>query len=119
MRRSLIYFWRINLAVVLGVAVATAVLTGALIVGDSVRGSLRDLSLSRLGKIDHALVSERFFARVWSAISSVNSTLRMLYRLLVWVEQLFTRNRIRGLLAFKFRVLTIALQICLIKYCPS
>ncbi len=45
----------------LGVAVATAVLTGALIVGDSVRGSLRDLSLSRLGKIDHALVSERFF----------------------------------------------------------
>ncbi|MCY4352269.1 MAG: ABC transporter permease, partial [Gemmatimonadetes bacterium] len=42
-------------------AVATAVLTGALIVGDSVRGSLRDLSLSRLGKIDHALVSERFF----------------------------------------------------------
>ena len=61
MRRSLIYFWRINLAVALGVAVATAVLTGALIVGDSVRGSLRDLSLSRLGKIDHALVSERFF----------------------------------------------------------
>ena len=60
MRRSLIYFWRINLAVMLGVAVATAVLTGALIVGDSVRGSLRDLSLSRLGKIDHALVSERF-----------------------------------------------------------
>ena len=45
----------------LGVAVATAVLTGALIVGDSVRGSLRDLSLSRLGKIDHALLSERFF----------------------------------------------------------
>ncbi len=45
----------------LGVAVATAVLTGALIVGDSVRGSLRDLSLSRLGKIDHALVSGRFF----------------------------------------------------------
>ena len=61
MCRSLIYFWRINLAVMLGVAVATAVLTGALIVGDSVRGSLRDLSLSRLGKIDHALVSERFF----------------------------------------------------------
>ena len=61
MRRSLIYFWRINLAVVLGVAVATAVLTGALIVGDSVRGSLRDLSLSRLGKMDHALISERFF----------------------------------------------------------
>lgn len=61
MRRSLIYFWRMNLAVLLGVAVATAVLTGALLVGDSVRGSLRELSLDRLGKIDHALVSERFF----------------------------------------------------------
>lgn len=61
MLRSLTYFWRINLAVAVGIAVATAVLTGALIVGDSVRGSLKDLSLSRLGKIDHALVSERFF----------------------------------------------------------
>jgi len=50
-----------NLAVVLGVGVATAVLTGALLVGDSVRGSLRALALDRLGKIDQALVSERFF----------------------------------------------------------
>ncbi|MCZ6634912.1 MAG: FtsX-like permease family protein, partial [bacterium] len=61
MRRSLTYYWQIHLAVVLGVGVATAVLTGALLVGDSVRGSLRDLSLDRLGKIDHALLSERFF----------------------------------------------------------
>ena len=61
MRRSLIYFWRIQLAVLLGAAVATAVLTGALLVGDSVRGSLRDLTLDRLGRIDYALASERFF----------------------------------------------------------
>ena len=61
MRRSLNYFWRIQLAVLLGAAVATAVLTGALLVGDSVRGSLRDLTLDRLGRIDYALVSERFF----------------------------------------------------------
>ncbi len=60
-RQGLIYFWRIHLAVLLGAAVATAVLTGALLVGDSVRGSLRDLTLDRLGRIDHALVSERFF----------------------------------------------------------
>ncbi|MBT5831001.1 MAG: ABC transporter permease, partial [Candidatus Latescibacteria bacterium] len=32
-----------------------------LLVGDSVRGSLRDLSLDRLGKTDQALVSARFF----------------------------------------------------------
>ncbi|MEZ6068671.1 MAG: hypothetical protein R3C10_00080 [Pirellulales bacterium] len=31
----------------LGVVVATAVLTGALVVGDSVRGSLRDLAVGR------------------------------------------------------------------------
>ena len=61
MYRSLIHFWRIHLAVLLGTAVATAVLTGALLVGDSVRGSLRDLTLDRLGRIDYALVSEQFF----------------------------------------------------------
>ncbi len=61
MHRSLIYFWRIQLALLLGVAVATAVLTGALLVGDSVRGSLHNLTLDRLGRIDYALVSERFF----------------------------------------------------------
>ena len=61
MRRSLSYFWRIQLAVLLGAAVATAVLTGALLVGDSVRGSLRNLTLNRLGRIDYALISERFF----------------------------------------------------------
>ncbi len=60
MRRSLIHYWRIHLAVLLGAAVATAVLTGALLVGDSVRGSLRDLTLERLGRIDYAWLSERF-----------------------------------------------------------
>ena len=44
------YYWRTNLAVVLGVATAVAVLAGALLVGDSVRGSLRDLVLQRLGR---------------------------------------------------------------------
>jgi ABC-type antimicrobial peptide transport system permease subunit len=50
-----------HVAVGLGVAVATAVLTGALLVGDSVRGSLRDLTLQRLGRIDSALVTDHFF----------------------------------------------------------
>ena len=59
--RSLIFHWRVHTAVVLGVAAATAVLTGALLVGDSVRGSLRGLVLDRLGKIDALLIAERFF----------------------------------------------------------
>lgn len=60
-RRSLVFRWRTHLATALAVAVAAAVLTGALLVGDSMRGSLRGLALDRLGRIDHALVSERFF----------------------------------------------------------
>lgn len=60
MRQSLIHFWRINLAVILGAAVATAVLTGALLVGDSVRGSLRQLTLDRLGNIDYLLVANEY-----------------------------------------------------------
>jgi ABC-type lipoprotein release transport system permease subunit len=59
--RSLLHHWRINCAVALGVAAATAVLTGALLIGDSMRGSLRSLTLDRLGRIDEILVVDRFF----------------------------------------------------------
>ncbi len=58
---SLRHHARSHAAVALGVAVGAAVLTGALLVGDSMRGSLRDLALDRLGRVDHALVSGRFF----------------------------------------------------------
>src|SRR5262245_32639927 len=61
--RSLIFHWRVNLAIALGVMAGTAVLTGALVVGDSVRGSLAHLTLDRLGSIDHVLVTDRFFRR--------------------------------------------------------
>ena len=60
-RRSLTHYWRTNLAVVGGVAVAVAVLTGSLLVGDSVRGSLRRLALQRLGQADLVLTSTVFF----------------------------------------------------------
>ncbi|MDP6438545.1 MAG: ABC transporter permease, partial [Candidatus Brocadiia bacterium] len=60
-RRSLGYYWRSNLAVALGVAVAVAVLAGSILVGNSVEGSLRKLALERLGRLDHALVSDAFF----------------------------------------------------------
>ena len=56
-----IYYWRTNVAVVLGVAAAVAVLAGALVVGDSVRGSLRDIALGRLGHTDQVLSSMGFF----------------------------------------------------------
>jgi len=59
--RGLGYYWRTNLAVVAGVATAVAVLAGALLVGDSVRASLRDLVLQRLGHTDDVVVSANFF----------------------------------------------------------
>ncbi len=59
--RSLTYYWRTNLAVILGVAMAVAVLAGALLVGDSVRSSLQNLFLSRLGATDFVITSPLFF----------------------------------------------------------
>lgn len=55
------YHWRTHLAVLLAVMVTSAVLTGALLVGDSMRGSLRHLLLDQLGQIDDVLVTDRFF----------------------------------------------------------
>ncbi len=60
-RLSLRYHWRMHASVCCGVVVATAVLSGALLVGDSMRGSLRDLTLDRLGRIDDVLLAPRFF----------------------------------------------------------
>src|SRR5262245_31810255 len=73
---SLRHYRRIHIAVILGVAVATAVLTGALLVGDSVRGSLRDLTLERLGKIDTVLVSQHPFRAALADEFTTNTALK-------------------------------------------
>ncbi len=57
MLRNLQWFWRTNLAVVFGVAVAVSVMIGSQIVGDSVQASLRELALARLGRVDSAVVA--------------------------------------------------------------
>jgi putative ABC transport system permease protein len=59
--RSLLYFKKQHLSLLLGTVISTAVLTGALIVGDSVTHSLEQLTQKRLGKIAYALESgERY-----------------------------------------------------------
>jgi len=64
-KKSLSFYWRTNLGVLLAVAVSTAVLTGALVVGDSVRYSLMMMVRARLGSTQLALVSQnRFFTSV-------------------------------------------------------
>ena len=61
-RRSLRFHRRSHLGVVLGAAIGSAALIGALVVGDSVKGSLRERSLERLGHGSWLLFSpDRFF----------------------------------------------------------
>lgn len=55
------YYWRTNIAVVAGVAIAVSVLAGALLVGASVRASLRGLVDERLGRTAIAVVGQGFF----------------------------------------------------------
>ena len=60
--RSLTFYRRTHLGVLLGSIIGTAVLTGALIVGDSVKHSLRQQTNMRYGRAEFVLSSpDRFF----------------------------------------------------------
>ena len=61
--RSLRFYWRTHLGVLMGVALCTAILVGALVVGDSVQYTLQTLALSRLGKAQLALLSQNRYFR--------------------------------------------------------
>lgn len=62
LRRSLVHYKKSHFWVAAGVAVSTAILVGALIIGDSVRFSLRNLVNTRLGSTRFALTTgDRFF----------------------------------------------------------
>ncbi len=63
-KRSLSFYWRTNLGVLLAVMVSAVVLTGALVIGDSVRYSLKMIVKARLGKTQLALVPQNRFFRV-------------------------------------------------------
>lgn len=59
---SLLRFWRTNLGVLLGIALASTVITGALLVGDSMRHTLQRTAEQRLGGIEYAIVGgDRLF----------------------------------------------------------
>jgi putative ABC transport system permease protein len=62
-KENLLFYWRTNLGVLLCVIVSTSVLSGALIIGDSVRYTLGKLTDDRLGVTKSALVPQgRFFS---------------------------------------------------------
>ncbi|MDA0810949.1 MAG: ABC transporter permease [Verrucomicrobia bacterium] len=61
-KRGIVYYWRWHIGLLLGVAITSAVVSGSLIVGDSVRATLKRQNDVRLGKADVALVGgDRFF----------------------------------------------------------
>jgi putative ABC transport system permease protein len=55
------YHWKTLLAVFSGAMISTSVLTGALMLGDSLRFSLEYINLNRLGRIEYALASNGVF----------------------------------------------------------
>ena len=61
-KKSLYYYRRTHVGVLLGAALSTAILIGALVIGDSVRYSLERLVLDRLGRTTWAMqTGDRFF----------------------------------------------------------
>jgi len=60
--KSFRFYARSHIGTLMGVAVGAMVLVGALLVGESVRGSLRDMAAARLGRVELALPSnDRLF----------------------------------------------------------
>ncbi len=61
-RNNLLFYFRKNLLLASGIAISGAVLTGALLVGDSVEYSLNRIVELRLGKVTHAVqAGDRYF----------------------------------------------------------
>lgn len=61
-RNNLYYYFRKNLLLAAGIAISGAVLTGALLVGDSVEYSLNRIVELRLGKVTHVIqAGDRYF----------------------------------------------------------
>ena len=61
--RNLRYFWASNIPVFLGVMLGAAVLTGALFVGDSLRGSLRARTERQLNGVGSAFLGTRMISQ--------------------------------------------------------
>lgn len=72
--RSVTHSWRSGALVSLGIAVATAVVTGSLIIGTSVTTSIRERALARIGRATWAVASSsRFRAGLASDIASASN----------------------------------------------
>jgi len=75
------HYWRTHLGVILGSALGAMVLTGALLVGDSVKATLREQALARVGRIEVAMTGgDRFFRAALAAEGRPSTAAVMLLR---------------------------------------
>ncbi|MEZ0258202.1 MAG: FtsX-like permease family protein [Chthoniobacter sp.] len=75
------YYWRTHLGVLIGAALGALVLTGALLVGDSVKATLRSQALARVGRAETAMTSgDRFFRTQLAESVGPNAASLMLLR---------------------------------------
>lgn len=99
--QSIRFYWRQHLAVFLGTLISTAVLTGALIVGDSVRMSLTRLVDVRLGNTRFALqTSDRFVraelaSEIGEKVKSQTASLLMIQGITINPESEARINRVQ------------------------
>jgi putative ABC transport system permease protein len=77
---NLTYYWRTNLPIVFGIATAVAVLSGALLVGQSMRSSLRNLFYERIGSAEYIVAADHFFsAKLSDALGSEHQSCPIIY----------------------------------------
>ena len=75
--KSILHYAKLNIATILGVALSTAILVGALIIGDSVKYSLQQITVERLGNTDAVITAgERLFTRQLAENISKNSNMK-------------------------------------------
>ena len=55
--KGLIYNWRLSVCLLLGTFLASSILAGSLLVGDSVKKTLKSKAFERIGSIDSALIT--------------------------------------------------------------
>lgn len=72
--RSILYYRRQHLGLLLGMAISATVLTGALIIGDSIQYSLEKLVDNRLGKAEFAVIGGSRFMDTGLALKLENIT---------------------------------------------
>ncbi len=75
--KSIWHYRKLNLTVVFGVALSTAILLGALIIGDSVKFSLQQITYQRLGRTSQVITAgERLFRKQLAEDISLKTGIR-------------------------------------------